>query len=665
MRPRWAYAVGATLAAVFMIASPAAAAPPVELDSGRVVDEAGVLGDAELAEVETRLASLPDESGRDLWVVYVDRFSDPADAEAWATQTAQQNGLGRTQYLLAIAVDSRQYFLSADTSGPLTASQVDAVSEEYVLPALRNEDWAGAAIAAADGIAAQATGGTDPDPGTGGGAVVPSPSSGAGGTVVIVISVVALLGVGVFFLVWFLRRRRAAAPAESTEQLARRAAAALVATDDAVRAAEEELGFAGAQFGDAAVAGLRDAIAAARAGLDEAFTLRQQLDDEIPDTDAQVRAWHEQTLQLCATAEQRLDAETAAFADLRRIEQDAPAARERIVAARADAAGAVDAAGSRLVELAAGFAPAALATVSDNIPQAQARLSLADAQLAEADGAIGGGDTGRAAVALHTAEQAVAQARQLADAVGSLGERLAAASAQLPALRAELDRDIAAAANLPDPDGRLGAAAAAARTQLAAPADDPVAALQALQQSDDALDELLASARDAAERTARARQLLPPALAQAEAQIGAAEDFISSRRGAIGATARTRLADARAAFALAQQQSASAPEEALAAAQRAARLASDAISAAQNDVSGFGGGGGGGDDFGAMLGGILIGSALGGGNRRRRSSWGGGFGGGFGGSSGGGFGGGFGGSRGGSGGGFSGGGSRGGSGGRF
>lgn len=665
MRPRWAYALVAALAAVFLVAAPAAATPPVELGASYVSDEAGVLGDAERAQVEERLEQLAETDNLNLWVVYVDRFSNPSDAEDWATQTAEQGGLGPNQYLLAIAVDARQYWISSDTSGPLDANQITTVDQDWVYPALRDGDWAGAAIAAADGMSAARSGaGGSGD--SGGGGVPGSGSSGSGsgsggavGIVIIVVSVLALVAVGAYFVIRAARRRAASRPAESTEDLGKRAAAALVAADDALREAEQEHGFAAAQFGEEATRGLRDALTTARAELEQAFTVRQQLDDEVPDTDEQVRAWHEQTLQLATSADQRVQSQLEAFADLRRIEQDLPATRERLRSARAEATPALQNAEERFAQLAATYPGPALSTIADNTAQATDRLALADGQLSAADAAAAAGDTGRAAIALRTAEQAIAQARQLADAVGAHGDRIAAAAAEIPALRAELARDIAAAETLPDPDGRLAAASAAARAQLDAPAEDPVAALAALQRVDEELDALLRTARDAAARAEHARQVLPPTLAHAQAQIGAAEDFISSRRGAIGATARTRLADARASFALAEQQAQAAPEQALDAASRAARLASDAISAAQSDVSDFSGGSGGGGDLGAMLGGILIGSALGGSRRR-----GGGFGsGGFGGGSfgGGGFGGG--GFRG--GGGFGGGGSRGGSGGRF
>ena len=639
MRARWSLALAAVCALVLLGAAPASAADPVSLGSGYVVDEAAVLGSAEVDAAEARLEQLAAETGLDLWVVFVDRFSNPADAETWANTTAEQNGLGTNQYLLAIAVDAGQYYLSGDLAGPLDETQLQNIEQQSILPALRNDDFPGAIEGAADGIADAAAGGS-------GGA---DASSGIdAGVVIAVIAGVAIVAVIIFFIVRSRRRRAAPAgrPAESTADLARRASAALVETDDALRTGEQELGFATAEFPETATADFTAALAASRAELDRAFALRQQLDDEVADSEEQVRAWHTEVLALCTQATGRLEQQSARFADLRRLGQDAPAAIDRLTAQRAAAESALAPAAERLARLQTTYAASALLTVTDNLEQAQLRLRFADERLASARAAVTAGETGDAAVSVRAAEDAVAQAQGLAQAVLTLDEQLSAAAAQVPALIAEVQRDIAASASLPDADGRLSATVAAARAEVdAAAAGDPVAALQRLQAADAELDALLASARDAAARAARAQQLLGPALAQAQAQISAAEDFIAARRGAVGATARTRLAEASSAFSQALQEQSVDAERALQSAQRAAQLAAAATDSARGDVDSFAPTGGGGSDMGAMLGGLLVGSLLGGG--RRSGGFGGGFGGGgFGGggsSRSGGFGGGFGG----------------------
>ncbi|MBZ4488680.1 TPM domain-containing protein [Microbacterium sp. cx-55] len=633
MRARGSLALAAVCAVVLLGAAPASAADPVTLESGYVLDEAAVLGSDEIDAAEVRLDQLADDTGLDLWVVFVDRFSNPADAEGWANAAAQQNGLGTNQYLLAIAVDAGQYYLSGDAAGPLDENQLSTIEQQNVLPELRDQDWNGAIAAAAAGITDAATGGS----GAGDG------SSGVdAGVVIAVIAGVAIVAVVIFFVVRSRRRRpgsagatsaSGSAPAESTADLARRASAALVETDDAIRTGEQELGFATAEFPASATADFTAALSASRAELDRAFSLRQKLDDEVADSDEQVRAWHSEVLALCAQATGRLEEQSERFAALRRLGADAPAAIERLGALRTAAGDALPAAADRLARLEATYAGSALVTVADNVAQAQHRLGFADEQLAAARAALATGDTGSAALALRATEDALTQAQGLAQAVRTLDEQLTAAAAQVPVLRAEIEREIAASAALPDPDGRLAAAVAGARAEIDADraASDPVAALQRLQTADAELDALLAAAQDSAARTERARQLLGPALTQAQAQISAAEDFIAARRGAVGATARTRLAEAGASFAQARQEQSADAERALQSAQRASQLAASAIDSARGDVDGFAPTGGG-SDMGAMLGGLLVGSILGGG--RRSSGFGGGFGGGgFGGGS--------------------------------
>ncbi|MGO8609994.1 TPM domain-containing protein, partial [Rhizobium johnstonii] len=78
--------------------------------------------------------------GVDLWVVYVDQFTNPSDPEEWANQTASNNGLGPSQYLLAISTDGRQFYLSGDSSGPVSGDELTAIEQQRILPELRDEN---------------------------------------------------------------------------------------------------------------------------------------------------------------------------------------------------------------------------------------------------------------------------------------------------------------------------------------------------------------------------------------------------------------------------------------------------------------------------------------------------------------------------------------------
>lgn len=646
MRLRWTAAlVSAAVVAATAVGGAAAATAPVTLDNTYVLDDAAVLSSADEATAESRLEQLKSDTGLDLWVVFVDQFTDPSNSADWANQTATDNGLGPTQYLLAVATDGRQFYLSGDSSGPISEDQLAAIEQTQIQPALSGDDWVGAVDGAAAGLTDAKNGGSGSGDATGGG------SSWFTWLLVIVV-----VGVAILLLVMFLRRRKKGAvapggqagpPQVSIEELQRRASSLLVQTDDALKTSTQELGFAKAQFGDAATTEFEAAIATAQQGLDEAFGLKQKLDDEVPDSPDDTRAWNERIIALCEAANTLLDEKAAAFDELRKLEQNAPEALRRVQGERTKAAAALDQATARLHDLQAAYAPEALATIADNPAQAQQRLAFADEQLTAAQAAIGAGDGGEAAVGIRAAEEAVGQATLLEDAIGKLADDLSAGERNAAALVTELEGDIAAAAALPDPDGRIAGVVAAtkqqldaARAQLSGGAKRPLAALQGLEAANTQIDALLKGVRDAAAQADRARQMIGQVMMQAQAQVSAAEDYITARRGAVGADARTRLAEAGASLARAQALQASDPQQAMQQAQRADQLAAQAIQLAQDDVGSFGGMGGGGQSgggngmLGAVLGGIVINSLLSGGGGGRSS--GGGMGGMFGGGGGGG-----------------------------
>ncbi len=574
-------------------------------------------------------------------MVYVDGFTDPTSSEDWANTTAEVNGLGPTQYLLAVATEGRQFYLSGDPSGPISSEQLAAIEQDAIQPALAAEDWLGAVDAAADGLTDAAGGGSGGGDGaTGGGFPVG----------LIIFLVIAAIAVIVIVIIVRSRRKQAGASGQAPaveqldiKELERRASSALVQTDDAVKTSDQELGFAKAQFGDAATVEFEQALQTARENLNKAFTLRQQLDDATADTDEQTRAWNTEIIRLCEEANAGLDDKAAAFDELRRLEQNAPEALARVRELRTKAAASVDGAEEQLQTLSAGYAPEALATVADNPAQARQRIAFADEQLAVAEAAIGTGKGGEAAVGIRAAEDAVGQAVLLEDAIDKLGRDLAEGERSAAALIVELESDIGAASALPDPDGRVAAAIAATRRQvdaakadLAGTARRPLLALQGLEAANAQIDAVVAGVRDAAAKAQRAQQLIGQQILQAHAQVSAAEDYITARRGAIGAEARTRLAEAGAALVQAQQLQAANPEQALGYAQRANELASQAIQYAQQDVGAFDGGGmsgmlggggsrgsDGGNILGAVLGGIVINSMMGGGGGGRGGSSGG------------------------------------------
>ncbi|PJJ61613.1 TPM domain-containing protein [Compostimonas suwonensis] len=676
MRAAWtggALLLATTFGASLAVALPTAAYAddPVELGSSHVLDRVNALGDR-TGEVESAIDALYDATQTDLYIVYVDSFTGAADRTQWADETADLNGLGTNDVLLAVATGDREYQLSVAAQSPLTDTQLTQVETTAIEPALRENDWAGAGIGAATGLQAVLTGGvvTAPqvEPGD------PHPSGGSNGWVVfwIVIAVVVVIGLVLFFV---LRRRAGGsgaakkAAAVPIDELRTRAGSALVNTDDAVTTSGQELGFAIAQYGEQATAGFTTALATAKSKLAEAFTLQQKLDDAEPDSDEQRRAWYTGILELCAAANEVLDTQARAFDELRELEKNAPQAIAELQKQGATIEGRIADARRLVEQLATSYTPDTLATIADNPEQAQERLAFAITALGTAQEKITAGETSAAAVGIRGAEEAIDQAGQLLGAVDRLDADLDTARQSLGSTIAELERDLAEARKLQaSGDGQaagfgdtIGSTIGSTektlgevKSHLDSGLVNPLELVQRVEAANQQIDAVLAGVRDAQAQAQRLRAALDQTLLSARSQTQAAQDFISSRRGAVGAEARTRLAEAGRFLGQADAARDVDPNAALAAAQRADQLSAEAIQFARNDVNSFdpapatgggglfgggGGSGGGGGIAGAVLGGILIDSVLGGGSRGG-GSWGGsrgggGFGG-FGGGSGGG-----------------------------
>ncbi|MFJ8016460.1 TPM domain-containing protein [Streptomyces sp. NPDC096339] len=639
-------------------APPARAEDPVTLaQQGQITDRVGALGDRKAA-VTAALDELYADRKIQLFVAYVNDFSGRS-AQSWADATAEKNGLGRDDVLLAVATGARQYAYSAAVDSGFTEQQLAEVARTAIEPPLRQNDWAGAAIGAANGYDAVLGGQPVPVPtitpgpaDPGGGA---SGESGAGDYVLPVIAVGAAGALGVYA---YTRRKRWVSGGGRTAQtgpgwpegapdrlplpeLDARAKALLVETDDAVRTSTEELGFASAQFGDEAVGPFTEAVEYAKGELTSAFRLRQQLDDAYPEDDATRRRMLDEIVARCTEANRRLDAESADFDRLRDLEKNAPAALATVEAHYLELTGRTVTAEATLTALTRRYADSASSPVASNPEQAKDRQVFAATNLGLAHAALDAGDNGKAAVHVRAAEGAVDQAATLVDAVERRAQELAEAAGKLPGTLSETQTDLADARGLlsgtaegtstADLRGRIGRAEAVladVQKEQEAGRYDPIDALRRIEEADAALDTALAGAREQESGRQRAAALLDQAMLTARSAIGAATDYVTTTRGAVGSRARTRLAEAGRHLERATALSSSDPAGALAEAQQADALARQAQELAEADVRAYqdpyaGRQGGGGGRGGAVLGGIILGEILRGG--------GGGFGGGGGG----------------------------------
>ncbi|WP_192498685.1 TPM domain-containing protein [Ornithinimicrobium pratense] len=132
-----------------LLVPPAAAEPPQRLEE-QLTDPSAYLSPAQVREVTTALAELADGHAIVLHVVLVEDF-DGMDGIAWAEESFDRTGLGADDALLAVAVEAGRYGLIDETEvHPDRARQIAA---DEVEPQLREGDWAGAAVAAAQGYA--------------------------------------------------------------------------------------------------------------------------------------------------------------------------------------------------------------------------------------------------------------------------------------------------------------------------------------------------------------------------------------------------------------------------------------------------------------------------------------------------------------------------------
>lgn len=406
--------------------------------------------------------------------------------------------------------------------------------------------------------------------------------------------VVLIVGLGIAgFVVLFRRRGDAGLARGSTTglgALTRRAGSLLVALDDRVRETADEVGYAAAQFGDAAAAPFATALADARARLAEAFRLRQALDDATPDTPRQQREWTLQIIALTERATALLDAQDASFRALRRDEADAGRTIDTLRSRLVDATARLAAGVTTLARLTGTYARGTLAAVADIPTRAEALLRDADAALTDAGAGVSATGVNAVTDRLATANAALGDVGRLLDTLERTAADLDRAAAALGDRRAALPQELAdarrAADTAPDPETGSAILAAVAAVDALTPSQpaDPVGDLDRLEDALGALDLALAGARNQADRLSHARAAYEGTLVSARSQIGVARDLVA--RGGVGVEARTRLAEAERQLTLAEAAAASDPVEALDAIRRAVTHARDADDLARYDTRG-------------------------------------------------------------------------------
>lgn len=632
----------AALAAVGALVAPSAVADPPFRVPDYLTDNAGALSQGQRVQVENAVDQLYNERRVRLWVVYVDSFDQ--DPVGWARVTAQISDFGDRDALLAVATGERAYaFLAAP--GVASQSEATALQRNEIEPRLRQGDWAGAAVAAADGL------------------ITPSASTSGGSVtwigVVVVLVIIAVIALGL--ILWSRRRRRKRREAEfaaakrvdpadpgalaavSIDALDDLSRSIVVEVDNAVRTSDNELALAVEEFGTKETAPFSTAVTNAKTTLAQAFNVRQILDDAIPETSQQRRDLLTRVVVAAAKADRELDAQRDAFERLRDLVINAPSRLDAMTQQLVDLTARIGPSEQALAALHNQFSDTALASVAGNVETAKQRLAFADQNITNGRELVSRPADRQSGLvdAVRAAESALGQARTLLDAIESAGTDINRAIAALPAAIADIQQGInQAGGQLAQGNTAHGAELGAARDKaVKAVADaqamsgtDPLGAFTELTQADAELDRLLASVAEEREASERLNRAFEQALFTAQSRVRGVSDYIDTRRGSIGPEARTRLAEAVRQLQAAQDKRANKLNEALAHANGAAMLAAQAQQMANADVQAaqrayanhYGNTSG--SNMGAVLGGIVIGNILSG---ALRGGLGGGIGGGW------------------------------------
>jgi uncharacterized membrane protein YgcG len=615
----------AILTAGVLLAPTATGRPPFRLP-GYVTDEANALSSSGFSDVQQAVERLYNDHRIRLWVVYVDTFSGQG-AVSWAESTMRASDFGSEDALLAVATTDRAYAFQVPPASGVSPSTVDELRRNEIEPALRRSDWAGAAVAAADGL------------------------GGAGISWVWLLIALAIIAVLVLVLwLWMRRRRRKRREAEfaaarqvdpadpnelasvSIDALDDLSKSMVVDVDNALRTSDNELTLAVEEFGDKDTAPFTQAVSNAKTTLAQAFNVRQILDDAVPESPMQRRDLLTRVVVAAAKADRELEAQREAFEDLRDLVINAPTRLDTLTQQMVDLTARLEPSERALAELRKQFADTALVSVAGNIETAKERLAFADQNITNGRKLVerpAGRQTGLVD-AVRAAESGLGQVRTLLDAVDSAATDINRAVATLPSAIADIQNGIKAAGdqlaqgNTSQADelstARDAAVKAVAGAQSTGTAD-PLGAFTTLTQADAELDRLLARVAEEREAAQRLSRAFDQALFTAQSRVRSVSDYIDVRRGSIGPEARTRLAEAVRQLQAAQDKRSTNLTEAIAHANGAAMLASQAQSMAQADVqsaqrSYYGRyGSTSGSNMGAVLGGIIIGNILSGGMR--------------------------------------------------
>lgn len=565
-----------------------------------LTDNDGVVQDPGAAE--DALYALADQSGDELYIIFVSDFGDLGPSE-WAAQSSE-NVIDEGDALIAIATETTEvgyWSLDEETAGHVE----DAIVTSR--PELRDGDW----NAAIDTITSELQ--TDGD-GLG------ASGSGGGSAVLGGIAVIAVVVIGVLIFRSSRKKKNTEKKqAESLEALGKRASNALIVADDGVRESAAELEFARAEFGLQATVKFDEALQKARQEVSQAFEYRKKLDDNIPDTPQEKHQYYTAILEHTERARTAIAEQEEEFAKLRNMNARVHEILANLNVRIGEIGQQVSSAQAQIDNLSYKFPQAALQTLKTYPGQITTLITAAREAAAKGQELVEADQRSQASVYARIAEDHVQQASTLITEVSEAEQTLNNAKRDLQKAIASLSSDVADAKRLGGGDATIQSRKVEAERALAYAMNsqaDPIKALHDLDEAETAIDAALAGVREQEENHRRLSLGVEKARNSADATIRGVDSLINSNRQAVGSGARTSLSTAMNTMAKAERSSNI--EEQLSLYRSAEQYARQAESQAQNDIrnnmGGYGGGGRrGGSDMGSMLPGLIIGSILSGG----------------------------------------------------
>ena len=557
-------ALFAAIAFVCMPIGMAHADSPVTITS-TVTDPHSFLSDSQAKSASQSLSALK-SGGLDAYVVLVTDFSDQAPVK-WCEAAGTKSGLSNSSLVLVIATEQRVAATCGNTdqkgiADSAVVSAFAAAKTELGKANPLDADTVVSAIRAYSSSlkASQSSGSTTTKSRATSAARSSSTSTSDSstflfGSIILFFFFTVLILLPIILITAIVRSQRKTRKTvvgtqeqqrvQSTLDLARM----LLDADDVVRASEDEIEFARAQFGPDAVASFSSAIDNARALVSRGFALQRGNEDGSNPVSTQEM---NDFINRLNAAMNQLVQERQSFTERRNKEANIGEQVSDLLDSIAQTRNQISQAEMDLQTLKLAYSAEAIASLIGRPDQARALLDQAETSAKEALAAQQSGQN--AYETLEVARRALALARHQLESITQAPDQLAHSSELLTAAIGSITSDISDVTRLKaDPVAfkpLVDSAQAAISGGHAAQngQGDPLAALESLRLAEAALDEALAPLRSAEERAQRAQSGIDALLSQADSEVARANQHITSHGSLVGFDARSQLSFARSAL---------------------------------------------------------------------------------------------------------------------